>query len=59
MQTLTTLLPPLGGAWELSAEHLADGTYTAQASQTNLASETGMSEPVTFSVRHGIRPPSS
>ncbi len=50
LQTPMTLLPPLGGIWELPAEHLADGTYTAQASQTNLALETGVSEPVTFAV---------
>src|SRR5271157_5821814 len=32
LQSLTTLSSPLGGTWELSAEHLADGTYTARAS---------------------------
>ena len=50
VQTLSTLLPPLGGAWELEPAHLADGTYTAQAEQTNLALETGSSAPVTFTV---------
>ncbi len=50
VQTLMTLLQPLGGTWELSTAHLADGTYTAQASQTDLALETGVSEPVTFVV---------
>ena len=50
VQTLTTLLPPFGGTWELEAAHLADGTYTAQAEQTNLTFETGVSTPVTFTV---------
>jgi len=50
VQTLTTLTPPLGGVWELVAGHLADGTYTAQAAQTNLALETGVSASVTFTV---------
>jgi hypothetical protein len=50
VQTVTTLTPPLGGAWELAAEHLNDGTYTAQAAQTNLASETGVSKAVTVTV---------
>ena len=50
VQTLTTLAPPLGGAWELAAGHLADGTYTAQAAQKNLASEVGVSPAVTFTV---------
>ena len=35
VQTLSTVLPPTGGTWSLEAEALADGTYTAQASQTN------------------------
>jgi hypothetical protein len=52
VQTLPMLLPPLVGAWSVGpAEPLADGVYTAQATQTNLLSETGVSEPpVTFTV---------
>src|SRR6478752_2163027 len=51
MQTLSTVLPPTGGTWSLEAESLADGTYTAQASQTNTVGETTSSEPpVTFHV---------
>ena len=50
IQELSTLLLSLG-AWSLGpAEPLEDGTYTAQASQTNLASETGTSAPVKFTV---------
>ncbi len=41
----------LGGTWLLGpVEPLKDGTYTAQATQTNLASETRTSLPVTFTV---------
>jgi large repetitive protein len=51
VQTLSTVLPPTGGTWSLEAEALADGTYTAQASQTNTVGETSSSEPpVTFHV---------
>ena len=50
IQELSTLLLSLG-AWSLGpAERLEDGTYTAQATQTNLSSETGTSSPVTFTV---------
>jgi major membrane immunogen (membrane-anchored lipoprotein) len=50
-QTLSTFLPPTGGTWSLEAESLSDGTYTAQASQTNTLGETSSSEPpVTFHV---------
>ena len=39
------------GTWSLElAEPLNDGIYTAQAAQTNFASETGASPPVTFTV---------
>jgi hypothetical protein len=38
------------GTWELGLERLADGTYTAQATQTNAFSETGASAPVTFTI---------
>ena len=49
-QTLSTFLFASGGVWELVPAHLADGTYTAQAEQTNPAFETGKSSPVTFTV---------
>src|SRR4029077_18786525 len=50
IQELSTLLL-LGSTWSLGpAELLEDGTYTAQATQTNLLSETGTSSPVTFTV---------
>jgi hypothetical protein len=46
VQALTTLTAPFGGLWELVAEHLTDGTYTAQAAQTDLGDEeTGKSAP--------------
>ena len=52
LQTLKTPLPPGSGTWSAGpSETLPDGTYTAQAVQTNLAMETGTSEPVTFTVR--------
>ncbi|HTB69654.1 MAG TPA: Ig-like domain-containing protein, partial [Solirubrobacteraceae bacterium] len=51
VETVTTLFPPTGGSWSLEpTTPLPDGTYTAQASQTNLAAETGTSEAVTFNV---------
>jgi hypothetical protein len=51
VETVTTLFPPTGGTWSLEpTTPLPDGTYTAQASQTNLAAETGSSEAVTFNV---------
>jgi Bacterial Ig-like domain len=40
-----------GGAWSLVARaSLKNATYTARARQTNTASQTGMSAPVTFTV---------
>ena len=52
LQIVRTLLPPLGGTWSAGpSETLPEGTYTAQAVQTNLGMETGTSEPVTFTVR--------
>jgi Bacterial Ig-like domain/PKD domain len=47
---IKTPLSLLAGSWELTAEHLPDGIYTAQATQTTLALETGTSRPVTFTV---------
>ncbi len=55
VQTLTTLTPPIAGAWELTAGNLGDGTYTAQAAQVNLASEPVLSAAVTFTV-HAASP---
>jgi hypothetical protein len=50
IQELSTLLL-FAGEWALGpTEPLGDGTYTAQATQTNLALETGVSLPVTFTV---------
>jgi hypothetical protein len=39
-----------GSAWSYTPTHLADGTYTAQASQQDTAGNTGTSLPVTFTV---------
>ncbi|MFI4992853.1 MAG: Ig-like domain-containing protein [Solirubrobacterales bacterium] len=40
-----------GGAWSYTTPHLGDGTYTAQASQSDEVGNTGKSEPpVTFTV---------
>jgi hypothetical protein len=47
--TVTASSPPFSGEWSVVAEPLADGSYTAQAEQTNV-SETGKSEPVSFTV---------
>jgi len=41
----------LDGTWSIEVEEpLADGTYTVQATQRNLAAEVGSSAPVTFTV---------
>jgi hypothetical protein len=51
VQTLTTPLPPAEGTWTIAPiEALEPGTYTALAEQTNLLTETGVSEAVTFTV---------
>jgi large repetitive protein len=39
-----------GGAWSYTAPHLADGTYTAQSSQSDEAGNIGTSAAVTFRV---------
>ena len=49
VQALTASAPEKG-AWAVSAQNLSDGTYTAQATQTNMVHETGASAPVTFTV---------
>jgi hypothetical protein len=44
-------LPDLGGAWKTgAASPLRDGQYTAVAEETNARNETGVSDPVTFTV---------
>jgi large repetitive protein len=53
VQTLTATQS--GGAWSVAASSLADGTYTAQASQADAAGNTGASAPQTFTV--DTRPP--
>jgi hypothetical protein len=51
VQELSTALIGFGGAWSLGpTEVLNDGIYTARASQTNVALQTGTSAPVTFTV---------
>jgi hypothetical protein len=40
----------MGGTWSYPSPHLADGVYTAQATQTDLAGNAGMSKAVTFTV---------
>jgi large repetitive protein len=53
IQELSTLLLSVGGIWSVGpAEPLKAGTYTVQATQTNLISETGRSSPVTFTVNN-------
>jgi hypothetical protein len=55
IQELSTVLLS-GGMWSLGpVELLRGGIYTAQATQTNHASETGLSSPVTFIVNLGAR----
>jgi Bacterial Ig-like domain/PKD domain len=39
-----------GGAWSYTTPELADGTYTAQAVQSDEAGNVGKAEPVTFAV---------
>jgi Big-like domain-containing protein len=41
---------PSGAKWSYTAPHLSDGTYTAQASQSDEAGNTGTSAPATFTV---------
>jgi uncharacterized protein with FMN-binding domain len=41
---------PTSGSWEYTSPHLADGTYTAQATEKDQAGNTGTSAPVTFTV---------
>jgi hypothetical protein len=51
VQTLATTLPPAGGTWSLSVTSpLEEGTYTAQAEQTELLGEPQTSTPVTFTI---------
>jgi hypothetical protein len=51
VQMLAPLVPPVLGTWSAEVQApLAQGRYTAVAEQTNEASETGTSGPVTFTV---------
>jgi Bacterial Ig-like domain len=51
VQTLGTLVGPIGGVWELDDETVLDpGTYTAVAEQVNVESEAGLSAPATFTI---------
>ncbi len=43
-------VPVSAGAWSYEAPHLADGTYTAQAAQSDEAGNVGTSSAVTFTV---------
>jgi hypothetical protein len=43
-------VPVVGGAWSYSAPTLAEGTYTAQATQDDEAGNEGLSAPQTFTV---------
>jgi hypothetical protein len=43
-------VPVSGGAWSYKAPHLADGTYTAEASQSDEAENVGTSSAVNFTV---------
>ena len=43
--------PVIAGAWSYVSSHLADGTYTAQATQGDKAGNTGTSSAVTFTVK--------
>jgi hypothetical protein len=43
-------VPQAGGAWSYKAPHLADGQYTAQASQSDEAGNVGTSSTTTFTV---------
>jgi major membrane immunogen (membrane-anchored lipoprotein) len=40
----------VGGAWSFMSPHLADGTYTAQTTQSDEAGNSGKSAPSTFTV---------
>ncbi|MGD1058240.1 MAG: Ig-like domain-containing protein, partial [Solirubrobacteraceae bacterium] len=43
-------VPVKSGSWTYTSPHLADGTYTAQASQTDEVGNVGTTAPVTFRV---------
>jgi hypothetical protein len=46
----STTVTPTGAEWSYKATHLADGTYTAQAEQSDEAGNVGKSSAVTFTV---------
>ena len=49
-QTLSATRNAATGAWSVTAALLAEGTFTAQASQSDSGSNTGTSDPITFIV---------
>ena len=55
VQTLNATRAP-NGSWTIDANTLAEGTYTVQATQTDGASNTGTSVPVSFTVDTGGPP---
>ena len=53
----TLVVTRSGGSWSTDAPALADGTYTAQAEQSDSASNTGLSAANTFTVAAVAEPP--
>ena len=51
-------VPAVNGAWSAAFGGLSPGTYTARAQQSNNLDRTGFSEPVTFTVKTPVVPPS-
>lgn len=50
VQELAATAPPFVESWSAVAARLPDGSYTAQASQTNMLGETGRSDAIAFTV---------
>jgi Bacterial Ig-like domain len=50
LQTAATNRDPVTGAYGVTADMLADGTYTARAEQSDAAGNSGQSAPVTFMI---------
>jgi Bacterial Ig-like domain len=57
LQTKTTGRDPASGAYSVSADTLADGTYTARAEQSDAAGNGGRSSTSTFTVTRPPEPP--
>ncbi len=49
-EAASTTAVPSNGSWSATSPSLVDGTYTAQAEQTDAAGNAGLSAPVTFTV---------